>query len=149
IIRLAAIRAEKAKLMGFANYAAWRLQTQMAATPETVDKFFAELAPAVAAKAKDEAKEIQALIDQQKGNFQLEAWDWNFYAEQVRKAKYSVDANEVKPYFELNTVLEKGVFYAANLLYGISFKERKDLPVYHPDVRVFEVFDQDGKPFAL
>ncbi|HET6995079.1 MAG TPA: M3 family metallopeptidase, partial [Chitinophagaceae bacterium] len=149
LTRLAAIRAQKAKLMGFPSYAAWRLKSQMAATPETVDKFFGELAPAVAVKAKDEAKEIQAVIDQQPGTFALQAWDWDFYAEQVRKAKYSVDAKEVKPYFELNTVLEKGVFYAANLLYGITFKERKDLPVYHPDVRVFEVFDKDGKPFAL
>ena len=149
VIRLAAIRAEKARLLGFSTYAAWRLKTQMAATPETVDKFFAELAPAVASTAKDEAKEIQSLIDQQQGGFTLEAWDWDHYSEQVRKAKYSVDAKEVKPYFELNTVLEKGVFYAANLLYGITFKERKDLPVYHPDVRVFEVFDKDGQSLAL
>lgn len=149
ITRLAAIRAEKAKLLGFPSYAAWSLKKQMAGTPETVDKFFAGLAPAVASKAKDEAKEIQSVIDQQQGSFTLEAWDWDHYAEQVRKSKYSVDAKEVKPYFELNTVLEKGVFYAANLLYGITFKERKDLPVYHPDVRVFEVFDKDGKSFAL
>jgi len=149
VTRLAAIRAQKAKLMGFPNFAAWRLKEQMAKTPEAVDKFFWELAPAAAAKAKEEAAEIQALIDQQKGGFKLEPWDWNFYSEQVRRAKYAVEDKEVKPYFELNTVLEKGVFYAANLLYGISFKERKDLPVYHPDVRVFEVFDKDGKSFAL
>ena len=149
ITRLANIRAEKARLMGFPSYSAWRLKTQMAGTPETVDKFFGELAPAAAAKAKDEANEIQSLIDQQHGGFTLEPWDWDYYSDQVRKQKYSVDAKEVKPYFELNTVLEKGVFYAANLLYGISFKERKDLPVYHPDVRVFEVFDNDGKPLAL
>jgi peptidyl-dipeptidase Dcp len=149
VARLAAVRAEKAKLMGFPNFAAWRLQEQMAKTPETVDAFFAQLAPAAAAKAKVEAGEIQALIDQQKGGFTLEPWDWDFYSEQVRKAKYAIDDKEVKPYFEINTVLEKGVFYAANLLYGISFTERKDLPVYHPDVRVFEVFDKDGKSFAL
>lgn len=149
VARLAAIRSQKAQLLGFASYAAWRLKTQMAGNPETVDKFFAELAPAAAAKANNEANEIQNLIDQQHGSFALEAWDWDYYAEQVRKTKYSVDAKEVKPYFELNTVLEKGVFYAANLLYGITFKERKDIPVYHPDVRVFEVFDRDGKPLAL
>ncbi len=149
LARIAAIRAEKAKLMGFKNFAALRLQEQMAKTPETVDKFFAELAPAAAAKAKDEVAEIQVEIDKQKGGFTLEPWDWSYYAEQVRKSKYAVDEKEVKPYFELTTVLEKGVFYAANLLYGISFKERKDLPVYHPDVRVFEVFDKDGKSFAL
>jgi peptidyl-dipeptidase Dcp len=149
VIRIAAIRAQKAKLLGFPSFAALRLQEQMAKTPEAVDQFFAELAPAAAAKAKEEAGEIQALIDQQKGGFTLEPWDWNFYSEQVRRARYAVDDKEVKPYFELNTVLEKGVFYAANLLYGLSFKERKDLPVYHPDVRVFEVFDKDGKSFAL
>lgn len=149
VLRLAAIRAEKATLMGFANFAALRLQEQMAKTPEAVDQFFAELAPAAAAKAKAEEGEIQSVINQQKGGFTLEPWDWNFYAEQVRQAKYAVDEKEVKPYFEMNTVLEKGVFYAANLLYGISFKERKDLPVYHPDVRVFEVFDENGKSFAL
>jgi peptidyl-dipeptidase Dcp len=149
VARIVAIRAEKAKLMGFTNFAAWRLQEQMAKTPETVDKFFATLAPAAAAKAKEEAANIQSLIDEQKGGFTLEPWDWNFYSEQVRLAKYAVDEKEVKPYFEMNTVLEKGVFYAAKLLYGITFKERKDLPVYHPDVRAFEVFDKDGKSFAL
>jgi peptidyl-dipeptidase Dcp len=149
ITRIAAIRAQKAKILGFKNFAAYRLQEQMAKTPEAVDAFFAKLAPAAAKKAQQESKEIQAEIDMQKGGFTLEPWDWTFYAEQVRQRKYAVDEKEVKPYFELNTVLEKGVFYAANLLYGISFKERKDIPVYHPDVRVFEVFDKDGKSFAL
>jgi len=135
--------------MGFENYAAWRLQSQMAKDPETVDKFFSELAPAAAARAKDDAKEIQAYIDEKKKGISLEAWDWDIYAEEIRKTKYAVDEKEVKPYFELNAVLEKGVFYAANLLYGITFKERKDIPVYNPEVRVFEVFDKDGKSFAL
>lgn len=149
ITRMAAIRAQRAKLMGFKNFAALRLQEQMAKTPETVDKFFAQLAPAAARKAKAEAAEIQKEIDQQQGGFTLEAWDWNYFAEQVRQRKYAVDEKEVKQYFEVNTVLEKGVFYAANLLYGLTFRERKDIPVYHPDVRVFEVFDKDGKSFAL
>jgi peptidyl-dipeptidase Dcp len=149
VARLAAIRAEKAKLMGFPSYAAWKMQDQMAKTPEAVDKFFAQLVPAATAKAKAEAADIQAIIDQQKGDFTLAPWDWDFYAEQVRKAKYDLDENEAKPYFEINTVLEKGVFYAANQLYGLTFKERKDIPTYHPDVRVFEVFDQDGKSLAL
>lgn len=149
IIRLAAIRAEKAKIMGFANYASWKLKDQMAETPEAVDKFFAQLVPAVTAKAKQEAVDIQAVIDQQHGGFTLQPWDWNYYAEQVRKAKYNLDNNEIKPYFELNKVLESGVFYAANQLYGLTFKERKDIPVYQPDVRVFEVYDKDGKAFAL
>ena len=149
IIRIAAIRAKKANIMGYASYAAWKLQDQMAKTPETVDAFFAKLVPAVTAKAKQEALDIQALIDKQKGGFELAPWDWNYYAEQVRKARYNLDENETKPYFELNKTLENGVFYAANQLYGLSFKERKDLPIYQEDVRVFEVFDKDGKAFAL
>ncbi len=149
IIRIAAIRAQKAKLMGFASYAAWKLQDQMAKTPEAVDQFFAKLIPAVTAKAKQEAADIQALIDEQKVGIKLEPWDWNYYAEQVRKAKYNLDENEVKPYFELNRTLINGVFYAANQLYGLTFQERKDIPVYQEDVRVFEVYDKDGKAFAL
>ena len=92
---------------------------------------------------------MQALIDKQGGGFKLEPWDWKYYAEQVRKAQYDLDEDQLKPYFELNRVLQDGVFFAAHQLYGITFKERKDIPVYHPDVRVFEVFDADGKPLAL
>jgi peptidyl-dipeptidase Dcp len=149
IARLAQLRAEKAKLLGFPSYAAWALQDQMAKTPEAALKFMNALVPAATAKAAGEAKEIQALIDSQKGGFELQPWDWNFYSEQVRKAKYDLDEDQVRPYFELNRVLEDGVFYAAHELYGITFKERKDIPVYQPDVRVFEVFDVDGKPMAL
>jgi peptidyl-dipeptidase Dcp len=149
IARLSQIRAEKAKLLGFPNYAAWRLTNQMAKTPQAALNFMDALVPASTAKAAGEARDIQALIDSQHGGFKLEPWDWEFYAEQVRKAKYDLDENEVKPYFELNNVLENGVFYAATKLYGISFKERHDLPVYNPDVRVFEVYDADGKPMAL
>ncbi len=97
----------------------------------------------------EEGKDIQALIDQQKGGFQVQPWDWELYSEQVRKAKYDIDQDQVKPYFEMWNVLQNGVFYAANQLYGITFKERKDIPVYNPDVRVFEVFDANGKPLAL
>jgi peptidyl-dipeptidase Dcp len=149
IARLAQVRAEKAKLLGFPDYAAWKLEDQMAKTPDAALKFLNALVPAATAKAAGEAKEIQAVIDAQHGDFTLEPWDWNFYAEQVRKAKYDLDESEVKPYFELNNVLQNGVFYAANQLYGITFKERHDIPVYNPDVRVFEVFDADGKPLAL
>ncbi|MGN6213641.1 peptidyl-dipeptidase Dcp [Parafilimonas sp.] len=149
IIRIAAIRAQKAKLMGFENYAAWKLQDQMAQTPQAVNKFLNALVPAVTGKAKQEAADIQALIDAQNGGIQLQPYDWEFYAEQVRKAKYDLDESEIKPYFELNTVLEKGVFYAANQLYGLTFKERHDIPIYQPDVRVFEVFDKDGTSLAL
>jgi peptidyl-dipeptidase Dcp len=149
IARLAQIRAEKAELLGFPNYAAWNLTDQMAKTPQAALKFMDALVPASTAKAASEAKDIQALIDSQHGGFHIEPWDWEFYAEQVRKAKYNLDENEVKPYFELNNVLENGVFYAATKLYGITFKERHDLPVYNADVRVFEVFDADHKPMAL
>jgi peptidyl-dipeptidase Dcp len=136
-------------LLGFPNFAAWNLEDQMAKTPDAAVKFMDALAPATAAKATAEGKDIQALIDSQKGGFQLQPWDWEFYSEQVRKAKYDLDESQVKPYFEVNNVLQNGVFYAATQLYGITFKERKDIPVYNPDVRVFEVFEADGKPLAL
>ncbi len=149
IARLAQLRTEKAKLLGFPNYAAWKLENQMAKTPEAALKFMDDLVPPATANAEREAKEIQAVIAAQKAGFQLEPWDWNFYAEQVRKARYDLDESQVRPYFELNNVLQNGVFYAANQLYGITFKERHDIPVYQPDVRVFEVTDADGKPLAL
>jgi peptidyl-dipeptidase Dcp len=149
IVRLAQLRAEKAKLLGYANFAAWNLEDQMAKTPEAAVKFMDDLVPASTANAIAEGKDIQALIDAQKGGFQLQPWDWEFYSEQVRKAKYDIDEAQVRPYFELNNVLQNGVFYAANRMYGLTFKERKDIPVYAPDVRVFEVFEASGKPLAL
>ena len=149
ISRIAMIRAQKAKLIGFPNYAALTLMDQMAKTPEAVEQFLTRLVPAATAKAKVEAADIQKVIDQQKGGFQLQPWDWDLYAEQVRKAKYDLDENQIKPYFEINNVLQNGVFYAANQLYGLTFKERKDIPVYNKDVRVFEVFDKDGTSMAL
>jgi peptidyl-dipeptidase Dcp len=149
IVRLAQIRAQKAKLLGYPNYAAWILEDQMAKTPEAALKFMNALVPGSTARAAREANDIQALIDAQKGGFQLQPGDWNFYAEQVRKAKYDLNEAQIKPYFELNNVLENGVFYAASQLYGITFRERKDIPGYDPDVRVFEVSDADGKPLAL
>ena len=154
IERLAQLRAEEAQLIGFPNYAAWKLDDQMAKNPATVMKFMAQLTPAAVARAKAEAADIQKQIDQDQAklhqpSFKLQPWDWEFYAEQVRKAKYDLDENQIKPYFELDNVLKNGVFYAANQLYGITFKERKDIPVYQPDVRVFEVDDKDGKQLAL
>ena len=149
IERIAQLRAEQAKLLGFPNYAAWKLEDQMAKTPDAALKFMHDLVPAATARAQSEAKDIQAVIDQQKGGFKVEAWDWSRYAEQVRKAKYDLDEAQIKPYFELDNVLQNGVFYAANQLYGLTFKERKDIPVYQPDVRVFEVFDKDGTSMAL
>ena len=149
IARLAQLRAQKAKLLGHPSFAAWKLENQMAKTPEAALKFMDAIVPAATAQAAREAKDIQAVIDAQQGGFQLQPWDWNFYAEQVRKARYDIDDAQVKPYFELDNVLQNGVFYAANQLYGITFKERHDFPVYQPDVRVFEVFDANGKHLAL
>jgi peptidyl-dipeptidase Dcp len=154
IEQLAKVRAEQAKLLGFPNYAAWKLDDQMAKTPETATSFMEKLAPAAVARARREAADIQKQIDKdqkalKQPSFKLQPWDWDYYAEQVRKAKYDLDENQIKPYFELNDVLQNGVFYAANQLYGLTFKERKDIPVYQPDVRVYEVFDKDGKSLAL
>jgi peptidyl-dipeptidase Dcp len=149
IVRLAQIRAQKAKLLGYSNYAAWVLEDQMAKTPEAALKFMDALVSGATSRAAREAADIQGVIDSQKGGFKLQPWDWNFYSEQVRKAKFDLNESEIKPYFELNNVLENGVFYAAHQLYGLTFKERKDIPVYNPDVRVFEVSDSDSKPLAL
>jgi peptidyl-dipeptidase Dcp len=149
VARLAQLRAEKATLLGFPTYAAWKLGDQMAKTPEAALRFMDALVPAATARAAKEANDIQAVIDAQKGGFQVQPWDWEFYSDQVRKAKYDIYETEVRPYFELNRVLQDGVFYAAHELYGISFKERHDIPVYQPEVRVYEVTDADGKPLAL
>jgi peptidyl-dipeptidase Dcp len=149
IKRLAEIRAEKAHLLGFPNYAAWNLQDQMAKTPEAVQTFLKQLIPAATAKARKEAADLQMVIDKEKGGFQLQPWDWNYYAEKVRKARYDLDENQVKPYFELFNVLENGVFYAANQLYGLTFKRRTDIPVYNDDMRVYTVYDKDNRELGL
>jgi peptidyl-dipeptidase Dcp len=150
ISHMAQVRARRAQLLGYPNHSAWKLEDQMAKTPEAALKFMDALVPGATAKAASEGKDIQDFIDTQKGGgFPLQPWDWNFYSEQVRKAKYDLNEAELKPYFELNGVLENGLFYAANQLYGVTFKERKDIPVYQPEVRVFEVSDADGKPLAL
>jgi peptidyl-dipeptidase Dcp len=149
ISRLAQARAQRAQLLGYDNYAEWKLEDQMAKTPGAVLEFVRELVPPATRKARAEGAEIQAMIKSQGDTFTLQPWDWNHYAEQVRKQKYDLDEEQIKPYFELNSVLENGVFYAANQLYGLTFKERKDIPVYQPDVRVFEVFDADGTSMAL
>ncbi|HVO34771.1 MAG TPA: M3 family metallopeptidase [Gemmatimonadales bacterium] len=149
IVRLAQLRAEKARLFGFPSWAAYVLDDQMAKTPANAIKLLTDMVPAATAKAGSEQGAMQTLIDAQHGGFKLQPWDWQYYAEQVRKAQYALDESQIKPYFELNRVLQDGVFYAANQLYGLTFKERKDIPVYHPDVRVFEVFGPDGKSIGL
>lgn len=148
ITELAKLRAQKAALLGYPNYAAYVLYDQMAAKPETVNQFLNQLIPATTAKINSDGKDIQTMIDQS-NHFELKPWDWNFYSEQIRKTKFNLDENQVKPYFELNSVLQNGVFYAANKLYGITFKERHDLPVYQSDVRVFDVFDKDHTQLGL
>jgi peptidyl-dipeptidase Dcp len=149
ISQLASLRAEKAKLLGYPNYAAYVLYDQMAQTPQGVEKFISQLVTPTRAKAAEEAKLIQAAIDKDGRHFDLKPWDWQRYAEKVRKQRYDLDEEALKPYFELHKVLQDGVFYAANRLYGITFKQRKDIPVYHPDVMVFEVFEQNGSPLGL
>jgi peptidyl-dipeptidase Dcp len=149
IIQIAKLRAEKAALLGYPNYAAYTLDAQMAQTPQAVMDMLTNLAPAARANAEAEAAKLQAVIDAEGGGFQLAPWDWAFYSEKVRKAEYALDDDAVRPYFELNRVLQDGVFFAANQLFGIRAKERTDLPVYHPDVRVFEIFAPDGSTLGL
>jgi peptidyl-dipeptidase Dcp len=149
VTRLAKLRAERAVLLGYPNFAAYSLEDQTAKTTGTVNKLLAELAKPAVGNARKEAAEIQKVIDAEKGGFQVSAADWDIYTDKVRAAKFNFDDSQLKPYFELNSVLTNGVFFAANKLYGLTFKERKDLPVYNPDVRVFDVFDANGKQLAI
>jgi peptidyl-dipeptidase Dcp len=154
ITEVAFLRAKKAKLLGYADFATWKLQDQMAKTPGAVMNFLDQLVPPAKTRAAIEAQARQDMID--KGQkalgqpaFKLEPWDWDFYGQQVQKAKYDIDQSEVKPYFELHNVLVNGVFFAATKLYGITFKQRTDLPTWNPDVLVYEVYNTDGKPLGL
>jgi peptidyl-dipeptidase Dcp len=149
ILALARLRAEKAKLLGYPNYAAYVLEDQMARTPEAAEGFLRQLSPAARARSMVEAAENQKMVEAGGERFPLKPWDWDRYSERVRKARYDLDQAEVKPYFQLDRVLKDGVFFAANQLYGLTFKERTDLPVYEPDVRVFEVHEQDGSLLGL
>jgi peptidyl-dipeptidase Dcp len=149
VAKLVKLRAERAALLGYPNHAAYVLEDETAGTVAAVNKLLGDLAPAAVANARAEAAEMQKLIDAEKGGFQLAAWDWAYYSEKVRKARYDFDEAQLKPYFELNNVLEKGVFFAATRLYGITFKPRADLPRYHPDTSVYEVFDTDGESMGI
>jgi len=149
VLRLVKLRAEKAALLGYPTFAAYSLEEETAKTPEAVNKLLGDVIKPAEANARGEAAEIQKVIDAEKGGFQVGPQDWAYYTDKVRAAKYAFDESQLKPYFELNNVVLKGVFYAANKEYGISFKERHDLPVYDPDVRVFDVFDADGKQLAI
>ncbi|MEO7496603.1 MAG: M3 family metallopeptidase [Massilia sp.] len=149
VLKLVRLRAERAVLLGYPNYAAYSLDDQTAKTTTVVNKLLGELSKPAVSNARKEGADMQKIIDADKGGFQLGAADWAYYTEKVRAAKFSFDETQLKPYFELNNVLQNGVFFAANKLYGISFKERHDLPVYNPDVRVFDVTDANGKPLAI
>ncbi len=154
VAKVVKLRADRAALMGYPNYAAYVLEDETAKTPEAVNAMLGKLAPAAVANAKAEAAELQAMIDKEQAakgepTFQLQPWDWAYYSEKVRQAKYNFDESQLKPYFEMKNVLENGVFFAATKLYGITFKRRTDLPTYHADVTVYDVFDKDGKQLAI
>ncbi|UWX95263.1 peptidyl-dipeptidase Dcp [Enterobacter mori] len=149
ILRLTTLRARQARLLGFKDYASWSTADQMAKTPDAALAFMRGIVPAARARAEREQADIQNVIDDEQGGFAVQAWDWAFYAERVRLGKYALDESQIKPYFALNTVLHDGVFWATSQLFGIRFVERFDIPVYHPDVRVWEIFDHSGEGMAL
>lgn len=149
ILRLVALRARQAHLLGFDDYASWSIADQMAKTPAAALAFMRGIVPAARTRAEREQADIQKVIDDEQGGFTVQAWDWFFYAERVRLGKYALDESQIRPYFALNTVLHDGVFWAASQLFGIRFVERFDIPVYHPDVRVWEIFDHTGEGMAL
>lgn len=149
LLKLVALRARQAALLGYEDYASWSMADQMAKTPKAAFDFMREIAPAARARAESELADIQALIDSKSASFEAQAWDWLFYSEQVRRDKYAIDEAQIKPWFALERVLIDGVFWSASQLFGIQFIERFDLPVYHPDVRVWEIFDANGEGMAL
>jgi peptidyl-dipeptidase Dcp len=149
VARIAKLRAERAVLLGYPNHATYVLEDETAKTTEAVNKMMAGMAPAAIANARKEAADLQKVVDAEGGKFQVQPWDWSYYTEKVRSERYAFDESQLKPYLEMHNVLENGVFYAANQLYGLTFKKRTDLPVYNPDVMVYEVFDKDGKHLAM
>ena len=149
ISEIALLRAQKAQLLGYPDFASYALTDQMAKTPASALGFLGQIVPALAAAERREAAEINAMIRKSGGKFTVQPWDWDYYAEKLRSQKYALDDAQVKPYFEITRVLEDGVFFSANQLYGLTFKQRSDIPVYHPDVTVYTVFDKDGSELAL
>lgn len=147
--QLVQLRAEQANLLGYSDYASWSIADQMAKTPQAALRFMREIVPAARARVEREQAAIQALMDARQEGLDVQAWDWNFYAAQVRREQYALDESDIKPYFELNAVLTYGVFWAAEQLFDVRFVERFDIPVYHEDVRVWEIFDRDGRGMAL
>ncbi|MFN0052262.1 MAG: M3 family metallopeptidase [Planctomycetales bacterium] len=149
VLEIAQLRAERAKVLGYENHAAYKLQNQMVKTPAAARKLLTDLVPGVLERVQQEARDLEAMIKACGESHALAPWDWEYYAEKVRKARFAVDEAALRPYFELDSVLKNGVFYTMNKLYGISFRERNDLPVYHSDVRVFDVLDRDGSQVGL
>jgi len=149
VSRVMTLRAERAALLGYPNHAAYGLEDQTARTPEAVNAMLSQLAPAAVANARREAADLQAMIDREGGDFQLAPWDWAYYSEKVRADKFAFDEGQLKPYLEMNRVWEEGIFHAANQLFGLTFKKRTDLPVYHPDVVTYDVFDADGSHLSI
>jgi len=149
ILELVKLRAEQAELLGYKNYAAYKLDPQTAKTPENALDMLKDLIPPVIKNTDQEKADIKNMMEEDGIDGEVKPWDWNYYAEKVRQAKYDIDQSKVRPYFELDRVLKDGVFFAMNKLYGITFEERNDLPVYHPDVRVFNVYDKDGEQLGL
>ncbi|KAA1156382.1 M3 family peptidase [Pseudoalteromonas fuliginea] len=149
IIKETNLRAQKAELLGYKDWASYVMTSRMAQTTDNVYGILDDLAPKAVEKAKIEAAAIQKVINDSGESFELKPWDWTFYAEKVRAEKYNLDPALVKPYFEMQSVIHDGLFFAMNKLYGITFKERKDLPVYHEDVTVYEVFNADNSAIGL
>lgn len=149
VARIAELRAQKAALFGAPDWASYTMYDRMAKTPATALGFMEQMVPALAATQRREAAEINDLIAAEGKNFSVQPWDWNTYAEKIKADRYAFDESLVKPYFQIDNVLEKGVFYAANKLYGLTFKKRSDLPVYHPDVTTYSVFDRDGSELGI
>lgn len=154
VAKVAKLRAERARMMGYPTHAAYVLEDETAKSPDAVNAMLNQLAPPAVANAQREGADLQAMIDKEQAarkqpTFKLEPWDWAYYTEKVRADKYNFDESQLKPYLEMKNVLENGVFYAAGQLYGLTFKQRTDLPVYHPDVTVYDVFDADGKQLAI
>jgi len=149
VLRIVRLRAERARLLGYEHHAAYNISDNTARSVAAVEEMLAKLVPAAMANAAAEADDLQAAIDAEAGAFTLQPWDWAYYTERIRRERYAIDEAELRPYFELERVLRDGVFYAAGELYGVRFEERPELRAYHPDARVFEVFDRDGGPLGL
>ena len=149
VAAIAKQRAERAALLGYPHHAAFQLEEQTIGGVDRLNQLLAQLAPAAVANARREAADMQKLVDAEQGGFTVAAADWDFYTEQVRRARYAFDGAQLRPYYELTRVFLDGIFFAATKLYGLTFKERHDLPVYEPSVRVFDVFNADGSQLAI